>query len=145
MKIDGACHCGYITYRAEVDPDKVLICHCTDCQTLSGTAYRSVAFAKDGSFELLSGTLKAYIKIADSGNQRAQTFCPECGSPIYSGSPGDNPKNVGIRIGTCRQRDALRPTRQYWCGSAQAWSEDISDLPKVEAQGASIDIIATEE
>ena len=144
MKIDGACHCGYITYRAEIDPGKVLICHCTDCQTLSGTAYRSVAFAKDGSFELLSGTLKAYIKIADSGNQRAQTFCPECGSPIYSGSPGDNPKNVGIRIGTCHQRDALRPTRRYWCGSAQAWSEDISALPKVEAQGASIDIVATE-
>ncbi len=80
------------------------------------------------------------IGIADSGNQRAQT----CGSPIYSGSPGDNPKNVGIRIGTCRQRDALRPTTRYWCGSAQAWSEDISALPKVEAQGASIDIIATE-
>ncbi len=84
------------------------------------------------------------IGIADSGNQRAQTFCPECGSPIYSGSPGDNPKNVGIRIGTCRQRDALRPTTRYWCGSAQVWSEDISALPKIEAQGANIDIIATE-
>jgi hypothetical protein len=34
MKIDGGCHCGYITYVAEIDPDKVGICHCTDCQTL---------------------------------------------------------------------------------------------------------------
>jgi hypothetical protein len=134
MKIDGACHCKYITYRAEIDPDMVLICHCTDCQTLSGTAYRSVAFAKDGSFELLSGTLKTYIKIAASGNQRAQTFCPECGSPIFAATPGDNPKNVGIRIGTCRQREALRPSARYWCGSAQAWSEDISTLPVVETQ-----------
>jgi len=41
MKIDGACHCGYITYVAEVDPDKAGICHCTDCQTLSGSAFRT--------------------------------------------------------------------------------------------------------
>ena len=134
MKIDGACHCGYITYRAEIDPDKVIICHCTDCQTLSGSAYRTVAFARDGTFELLSGEMKFYVKIADSGRERAQAFCPTCCSPIYSGSPGDNPKNIGIRVGTCRQRDELRPTKQYWSASAQAWSGDISALPKDEAQ-----------
>ena len=133
MKIDGGCHCGHITYRAEIDPDKVFICHCTDCQTLSGSAYRTVAFAKDGSFELLSGVLKTYIKIADSGRERAQTFCPECGSPIYSASPGDNPKALGIRVGACRQRGELRPTKRYWCGSALAWSEDISALETSEA------------
>ena len=35
MKIDGGCHCGYITYEAEADPANAMICHCTDCQTLS--------------------------------------------------------------------------------------------------------------
>ena len=28
MKIDGRCHCGFITYEANVDPDKVYACHC---------------------------------------------------------------------------------------------------------------------
>ena len=42
MKIDGSCHCGRIRYEAEVDPAKVVICHCTDCQTLSGSAFRTV-------------------------------------------------------------------------------------------------------
>ena len=41
MKIDGGYHCGYITYEAEADPEKVGICHCTDCQTLSGSAFRT--------------------------------------------------------------------------------------------------------
>ena len=41
MKVDGHCHCGEITFEAEVDPDAVNICHCTDCQTLSGTAFAS--------------------------------------------------------------------------------------------------------
>jgi hypothetical protein len=27
MHIDGGCHCGYITFEAEVDPAAVRICH----------------------------------------------------------------------------------------------------------------------
>ncbi len=134
MKIDGGCHCGYITYEAEVDPDKVIICHCTDCQTLSGAAYRTVAFVAEGSFKLLSGGMKTYIKIADSGNERAQTFCPQCGSPIYAASLGEGPKLLGIRVGTARQRAELRPTRQYWCRSARDWVADLGALRKIERQ-----------
>ena len=40
MKIDGRCHCARISYVAEVNPDYVIICHCTDCQTISGSPYR---------------------------------------------------------------------------------------------------------
>ncbi len=40
MKIDGHCYCGEITFEAEVDPNGLNICHCTDCQTLSGSAFR---------------------------------------------------------------------------------------------------------
>jgi hypothetical protein len=134
MKIDGGCHCGYITYEAEVDPDNVIVCHCTDCQTLSGSAYRTVAFVREGSFKLLSGEMKTYIKIADSGNERAQTFCPECGSPIYAASVGEGPQRLGIRVGTARQRAELRPAKQYWCRSARDWVADLGAVPKVEKQ-----------
>ena len=41
MKIDGGCHCGYITYEATIDSEQIGICHCTDCQTLSGSAFRT--------------------------------------------------------------------------------------------------------
>ena len=40
MKIDGGCHCGAIRYEAEINPDNVIICHCTDCQAMSGAPYR---------------------------------------------------------------------------------------------------------
>src|SRR5262249_58343413 len=30
MKIDGRCHCGYITFEAEIEPDKTLLCNCAD-------------------------------------------------------------------------------------------------------------------
>ena len=83
MKIDGACHCGAITYAAEIDPAGVRLCHCTDCQTLSGSAFRVTVSAADGSFTLLSGRPKIYIKTTESGARRAHAFCPDCGTPIY--------------------------------------------------------------
>ena len=47
MKIEGACHCGYITYKAEMDPKHAGICHCADCQMLSGSAFRTLAFYRE--------------------------------------------------------------------------------------------------
>ena len=129
MKVDGGCHCGNIRYEAEVDPATVVICHCTDCQTLSGSAFRTVVPTKEGSFRLLSGVPKVYVKTGESGNRREQTFCPNCGTPIYSGPVGDGAKVVSLRVGTVRQRDQMVPTDQYWFRSAQAW---LSALPTIK-------------
>ena len=133
MKIDGGCHCGRITYKAEVDPEKVGICHCTDCQTLSGTAFRvSVSAAKE-AFHLAGGELKIYVKTAESGAQRAQAFCPECGTPIYATTASD-PQVFNIRVGTARQRDALRPKTQGWCRSARDWVNDLQSVKQFAKQ-----------
>src|SRR5215472_3856904 len=134
MKIDGRCHCGYITYEAEIDPEKVMICHCTDCQTLSGSAFRTVAFSREDTFKLLSGELKIYVKTGESGTKRAQAFCPECGTPIYSSTAGEGPKVHSIRVGTARQRDELIPKVQLWFRSAQHWVTDLGALRKIEKQ-----------
>jgi hypothetical protein len=134
MKIDGRCHCGHIAYQAEVDPEQVEICHCTDCQTLSGSAFRTVVPAGEAEFKLLSGQPKLYVKTAESGAKRAQAFCPDCGTPIYSTAVGDGPKVYGIRLGTARQRGDLPPRTQYWARSAQHWIADIGSLPKVEQE-----------
>ena len=40
MKIDGACHCGYIRVEGEADPEKTTVCHCTDRQVSTGSAFR---------------------------------------------------------------------------------------------------------
>jgi hypothetical protein len=134
MKIDGRCHCGFITYEAEIDPANVGICHCTDCQSLTGSAFRTMVHTPEARFRLLSGSPKTYVKTAESGNLRAQVFCPECGSPIYATSVGPGPKVLGIRVGTIRQRATLPPRKQYWTRSALAWLGDIAGLPKVDAQ-----------
>ncbi|MGH8637739.1 MAG: GFA family protein, partial [Burkholderiales bacterium] len=81
MKVDGGCHCGKITYEAEINPEKVSICHCTDCQTGSGSGYRTNVQTERNTFKLLTGEPRIYIKTAESGNKRAQAFCADCGTP----------------------------------------------------------------
>ena len=135
MKIDGGCHCGNITFVAEMDPEKVRICHCTDCQQITGSAYRVVVPAPSATFELRGGKLKEYIKTAESGAKRAQGFCPECGTPIYSTNPSE-PKIYGLRVGTIRQRAELVPKVQQWMRSAQPWTQDLRGLERVEKQQA---------
>jgi hypothetical protein len=60
MRIAGSCHYGAIKYEADIDPAQVCICHCTGCQTLSGSAFRTVA-GMGGRF----GTAGRYTQLAN--------------------------------------------------------------------------------
>ena len=131
MHIDGGCHCGRIAYEAEVDPEMVTICHCTDCQWLSGTAFRTTVRAYAESFRMLKGEPRIYIKTAESGTRRAHAFCGDCGTPIYATSVTDQ-QIFGIRLGTVRQRAELRPRKQNWCRSMLDWTMSLDTLPKFE-------------
>jgi len=133
MKIDGACHCGQITYEAEVDPESVLICHCTDCQTLSGSAFRTVVPAKREAFKLLTGQPKAYVKTGESGGKRVQASCPDCGTPIYSTDPASS-QGFSIRVGTVRQRAELWPKAQIWSRSALGWVRQLESVTEFAKQ-----------
>jgi hypothetical protein len=128
MKVDGRCLCGYLSYEAEVDTDKVHLCNCTDCQVLAGSAFR-VTVQVTGGFRFLSGEPKTYIKIAASGNQRVLAFCPECGTSVYSRPVDGKEGYFGLRVGSLRQRDSLVPRAQYWRRTAQSWINQISALP----------------
>jgi hypothetical protein len=123
MQIDGSCHCGEIQYQAEVDPNNVIVCHCTDCQTLSGGAFRTAVPAVEGTFVLLSGIPKRYVKVGESGNEREQAFCVTatrtstqllralfqewwaCGSEVFDSEINSFPK---ISTGAVRLRNGFR-------------------------------------
>jgi hypothetical protein len=74
MKIDGHCHCGYVSFEAEADPETTTMCNCTDCQTMSGAPMRAVISTRPGTFVLLSGKPKEYLKTADSERSARKHF-----------------------------------------------------------------------
>ena len=127
MKVHGQCHCGSINYEAEVDPAAVNMCHCLECQTLSGSAFRLNVHAPAETFRLLSGTPRQYVKTGTSGAKRVHGFCEVCGGPVYATNFG-TPKTYTLRVGALLQRDVLGPVRrQIWTKRRLKW------LPKVDS------------
>jgi hypothetical protein len=134
MQVHGSCHCGAIEFEAQVDHARVTICHCTDCQNLTGSAYRVTVAADAEDFRLLRGTPHVYFKYGDSGNKRAHSFCGTCGSHLYAHAAVDNPTSYGLRVGSLREREALVPRKRIWCRSALGWSQDLRGMAELERE-----------
>jgi hypothetical protein len=128
MKIDGKCHCGAISYETEIDPDYVIVCHCTDCQTISGAPYRANVPVTLPNFRL-SGTPKIYVKTGDSGTRMTIAFCDNCGTALYSGRK-TRAAYLNLRLGAVKQRAELALQAQYYCRSAMPWVFDLGSIPR---------------
>jgi len=134
MQIDGSCHCGAVSFTAEVDPGRVMVCHCTDCQVPSGAPLRAVVAAPYPSL-VVKGSTKSYVKVAASGNRRARVFCPEGGTPLWATAP-ENPVSAIIRLGCVRQRAQFAPAVQIWQRSAMPWVSQRAEVPGSPQQQA---------
>ena len=115
---DGGCQCGTVRYRLEGEPLGLAVCHCTECQRQSGSAFgMSLAVPKD-SFRLLSGELKTFTVLCDSGRTKHCAFCPSCGTRIYhrvfEGA-------LSIKPGTLDDTSWLSPAAHYWTMRKQPW------------------------
>lgn len=132
MHVSGACHCGAITVEAEVEEGTVGICHCTDCQTFSGSAFRGGVLALRNTV-VLTGSPRTYVKVADSGRRRLQAFCADCGTPLYADDPDGSGAHVSLRTGFLDQRSLLAPQTQIWRRSALAWADHVETIPGLTA------------
>ena len=127
----GGCQCGMLRYEITETPRMIYTCHCTDCQTLTGSAFRINIPAPAEHFVLRSGTPKSYVKTAESGNKRRHAFCGDCGTPIYACAV-DNPQTYALRVGTITQRSVFSPRRQIWRRSALRWVDTLAAVPATE-------------
>ena len=134
MNVDGECLCRQIQFEAEIDPKTTTICHCTDCQINSGTAFGYVIGAVNDSFKLLTGEMSFYIKSADSGAKRELAFCGTCGTRIFARPVDGKSSFFGLRVGTIRQRRDLQAKWQVLKRSCLDWVELIETEQTFETQ-----------
>ncbi len=131
MKCNGACHCGAIEYTVEINPDMIGVCHCRDCQILSGSAFRMATAAAPGSFQITKGTPSYYNKTAESGNVRRMAFCGTCGTHLASESPpGVTDSYVSVRVASLSNFAELKPVGEIYCDSKVAWMPDLPGTVK---------------
>ncbi len=60
-QIAGGCLCGTVRYSANGDPAFVGICHCTDCQKFTGSAFHVVVGVPKSALSI-QGELATYSK-----------------------------------------------------------------------------------
>jgi hypothetical protein len=130
---DGGCQCGALRYRVEGEPVAVGICHCTQCQKQSGSAFGMSCIVQKEAFRLLSGSPKTFTRTSDSGRPVVCAFCPDCGTRIYHETRWlDGVLN--IKPGTFDDTSFLRPQAQIWTAKKQGWVELPSDIRSFEGQ-----------
>ena len=69
-RYEGGCLCGDVRIVASGPPFRVGLCHCLDCQTHSGSAFRANISAPAAGFKLVKGAPRTFVKTTVQG-QRA--------------------------------------------------------------------------
>ena len=135
IKTNGRCFCGEVTFSVEVDPVRVALCHCLDCQQVSGSAFRHTALVSRDSLVFHSGNVTYFDKVGDSGNVRRQMFCATCGTNIGSVPPDDEGAPfASIRVPILDAKDDLPPRVQVWHRSHVTWLDALDTLSVLDTQ-----------
>ena len=117
----GGCLCGAVRYEVSAEPVAFMLCHCRDCQYISGGEPAAVVVVPTPSVAVVKGDLKGHTVTGESGNEVERQFCPECGTPVFS-RLGGMPQLWCVKAGTLDDPSWLKPTAFLWSQSAQPWA-----------------------
>ena len=137
----GGCQCGEISYELLGSPIALYRCHCTVCQTASGSAFGMSMWVKNDDFKLTSGILSSFIRTADSGAKVESFFCDACGVRIYAKAAVSNSEHIILKPGTLQNTNDLNPSADVWLKSKQDWFELPTDTKHFQKQPLSEELI----
>ena len=108
MERQGGCQCGAVRYKVSDEPLRVGLCHCTDCRQTSGSAFTMFAVWPRASFRSTS-VVTTY---------RGRSFCPDCGSRLFSLRPDE----AEIMVGSLDDAPSgLVPRYEIWVPRRESW------------------------
>lgn len=123
----GGCLCGAIRYECSAEPIGMGNCHCRDCQKDTGSAYAAELFVPLKAVTI-TGDVKYYDTMGDSGGVVNRGFCPTCGSRLFA-KLGQT-KLMAITAGSLDDPSEFKPAIDVYTVSAQPWDYMNPDLLK---------------
>jgi hypothetical protein len=94
------CACGSVKFEFNTDPTFVAVCHCLDSKKSSGGEAATFFGVPDDDFTLISGELKAFHYIAQSGKGLDRNFCLQCGARVFTSNLGAFPGMIFVTLGS---------------------------------------------
>jgi hypothetical protein len=132
MKVSGGCLCKSVRYQFSAAPMVSRVCWCRVCQYIgAGSGTVNACFPKDALS--VSGEIRDYRSIADSGNVMHRSFCPACGTHLFSEAES-RPHLVFVRAGTLDDPELIKPSATIWTSAAPSWACFDEKLERVESQ-----------
>lgn len=121
----GACLCRAVEYLLLEDPLTVYACHCSDCQSQTGTSFSLSMIMKRESLEITRGHLEYFSVELEDGREKGAHWCERCRTQIWGPSRGAG--LVMLIPGTLDNTSWVVPAGHIWTSSAQPWIEIPSD------------------
>jgi hypothetical protein len=131
VPMEGGCQCGAVRYSITSEPVVVYACHCTTCQTQSGSAFGLAARFEKENFELTQGELASFQFPGTQGHSFTNSFCQDCGTRIHH-VHSRFPNLVSLKPGTLDDTSWLIPTFHVYTRSAQPWMTIPDTIPSFE-------------
>ena len=103
----GGCFCGDVRIEVRGAPLRVGVCHCLDCRKHHGALFHASAIFPEAAVTV-TGRTESYA---------GRSFCPRCGSSVFSQS-GDE---VEVHVGALDAPDQFLPTYELWTDRREAW------------------------
>ncbi|KAJ5234839.1 uncharacterized protein N7469_004007 [Penicillium citrinum] len=128
----GGCFCGNIRIEYSGQLLASGLCHCHDCRKLTGGPFSYVFIVKSAELRV-SGSPKEVAKVADSGNDIKNYFCPDCGTPLFGqtiNSSGEPEETTVVRAGIFDDMGILnerKPEVEIYTDSRLKWICPIED------------------
>jgi hypothetical protein len=120
--ITGGCLCGALRYRAEGEPNLQGLCHCRNCQRLSGGGHVGwMCF--DEKAIAVEGATRPYATTGGSGRTATRFSCPTCHSIVY-GTAEAMPGLINIYAGSLDDTSQMA----IFTRSRPAWDDSSRNL-----------------
>ncbi len=128
----GNCECKAVGYQFNGEPLTCYTCHCTDCQTSSGSAFGLSMIVNENDLKIIQGELS--ISTVDYNGIKVQRHhCKQCGTTLWL-SADEYPDIVALKPGTFDDTKWFKPIAHLWTRSAQPWVSLDASIPQYEKQ-----------
>src|SRR3546814_2410961 len=111
---------------------------CRLCQDLGGGS-STVNAGFQSADVTVTGELARHEAVGDSGNPMVRSFCPACGTPMFSDTPA-RPHLRFIRVGTLDVTSLAKPEMTIWTEDAPDWACIDLDVTRLASQPPSPDV-----
>ena len=141
LPVEGGCQCGAVRYQITDEPVVVYACHCTTCQTQSGSAFGMAARVRGEHFQLTQGELSSFERPGSIGHTFTNSFCGQCGTRIHHVS-SRFPDLISLKPGTLDETGWVRPEFHVYTRSAQPWITIPKETAAFETMPADLSLFA---